>query len=239
MFHECNHLGALWLPLSFCAATGISRHSLRPFARLFAHKNPLLWRFPLAAAGIRHVSNSKHPASACHCKHPDRDGNRCSSTVYPPWHGRRSTVRASKANQRSRGSAIKPERHATPPPRPQDRCMTECQPKDIQAALRGETQNKGGAPATPDGQAPKSAPDTAIHNGFRRCVGSPLVEVKVEVEVSGGNAGANRRRGQSRTNETARLPGMHRTPTAVWCLEVPSPQTAFADGRYFPPLSDG
>ena len=58
-----------------------------------------LRRFSVATAAIRHVSNSKHPTSACHCKHLDSGWNRCGSTVYPPWHGRRSTVRASKANQ--------------------------------------------------------------------------------------------------------------------------------------------
>lgn len=85
-----------------------------------------LRRFSVPTVGIRHVSNTKHPTSACHCKYLDSGWNRCGSTVYPPWHGRRSTVRASKANQRSGGSAIKPEQRETPPPRPQDRFKTEC-----------------------------------------------------------------------------------------------------------------
>jgi hypothetical protein len=58
-----------------------------------------LRRFPMTPATIRHVSNTKHPTSACHCKYLDSGWNRCGSTVYPPWHGRRSSVQASKANQ--------------------------------------------------------------------------------------------------------------------------------------------
>lgn len=71
---------------------------------------PCLWRFPPAALAIRHVSNSKHPPDTCRCKDRDSSPSRCGARVSSSWHGRRSTVRARKAIQRSERSASTPHR---------------------------------------------------------------------------------------------------------------------------------
>jgi len=55
----------------FRIATGMLRHSLRPFACHIVRKSGSHVAISAPRAVIRHVSNSKHPAEACRRKHPN------------------------------------------------------------------------------------------------------------------------------------------------------------------------